>query len=61
MEQIGDDDMEYYLLERDNEYQIITCMTGSDPLYGYGSWSLAAGPFDTWEATDNYYDEMIGE
>ena len=34
--------MKYYILERDGEYQVVSCANGGDPLYGYGSWSLAA-------------------
>ena len=46
-----EDEMNYYLLKRDDEYQIIYCTT-YDPLYGYGSWNLEAGPFNTWEEAE---------
>ena len=39
---------EWYVLKRDSEYIIVLC-TGGDPLYGYGSWDLFSGPFDSWE------------
>ena len=40
---------EYYVLDRDGEYQIIMILPGSNPLHGYGSWNLYSGPFMTWD------------
>ena len=44
---------EYYLLQRNNEYQVISVTPGNDPLYGNGSCNLADGPFPTWEDAAN--------
>ena len=44
--------MSYYILQRNEEYQIVSVVKGNDPLYGYGSWNLHSGPFDTWEEAD---------
>ena len=53
---------EYFVLSRWNmgwrfgdrniEYQIISVLKGNDPLYGYGTWDLFSGPFDTWDEAE---------
>ena len=47
---------EWYVLSRGIEYQIVLC-TGGDPLYGYGSWDLFSGPFDSREEAENSVPE----
>ena len=42
-------DFEYYVLIRNDEYQIISIVRDNDPLYGYGTWDLFSGPFNTWD------------
>jgi hypothetical protein len=47
----------WYILERDEETDIVCVPDGNDPLYGRGSWNLArdvyAGPYMTYaEAAD---------
>jgi hypothetical protein len=49
-------DADYYLLERNGEFMVVTVPPGFDPLYGYGSWNLAAGPFATVEQAENCMD-----
>ena len=45
---------EYYVLERDDKYQIVSITKGNNPLYGYGSCDLFSGPFNTFqEAADS--------
>ena len=39
--------MKYFVLIRNDEY-LIVC-SNDNPLYGYGSWNLFSGPFDTLE------------
>ena len=56
--------MEYYILHRlssqgENEYQVVSCVKGGNPLWGYGSWNLCDGPFKSWEEADNFFDETI--
>lgn len=41
---------EYYLLKRNDEFQIVCVTEGNDPLYGQGSWDLAGGPYASWNA-----------
>ncbi len=33
------------------DFQIVH-ITSGDPLYGYGSWDLFSGPFDTWDEAE---------
>ena len=53
----------YYILKRDNDYQIIRNTSDiSDPLYGYGSWDLFGGPYETWdEAQDAWAEEIASQ
>ena len=44
---------EYYVIKRDDEYQIISVTTGAYPLYGYGSWNQYAGPFASWKEAED--------
>ena len=55
--------MKYWVLVRDDEYQVIAVFPGHNPLYGYGSWDIFSGPFDTaLEAEEQAYDfEMAAE
>jgi len=49
--------MKYWVLVRNNEYQVIAVFPGQNPLYGYGSWDIFSGPFSTsQEAEENAYD-----
>lgn len=54
--------MEYYILEKDGELQVVSVTEGSDPLYGYGSWNLySPKPFSSWSeafASLYNYDKM---
>lgn len=49
----------WYILVRDGAYWI-DYVNGNDPLYGRGSWGIAAGPFDTFQKADNYYANEMG-
>ena len=42
-------EFEYYVLTRNDDYLVNSVVLGTDPLYGYGSWNLFAGPFDSIE------------
>ena len=46
-------ELEYYVLIRDDDTTIRSIVKGLDPLYGYGSWDLFAGPFPTWDDASN--------
>jgi hypothetical protein len=46
--------MDYYILIRNDLFQIVCCLPGSDPLYGRGSWSIFNGPYETWEEAEDY-------
>ncbi len=41
--------MDWYIIVRNEVTQIICCLPGNDPLYGYGSWDLVAGPYTSYE------------
>jgi predicted DNA-binding protein len=45
-------EMNYYILVRDGQIDIISVTPGMDPLHGRGSWNLWGGPFETWEAAE---------
>ena len=45
------EDLFWYLLRRDDEFEIVYCTTG-DPLHGRGSWSEHSGPYETWAEAD---------
>lgn len=50
----------YYILSRDDEYQIVVSSEGSDPLYGYGSWNLyTPQPFITYDEAYNYLNNLV--
>ena len=51
--------MNWYLIVRNDDIQIICVMPGSDPLYGYGSWNLADGPFASFEDAQSELNEML--
>ena len=44
--------IDYFVLCRNDEYQIVSCEEGQNPLYGHGSWDLFSGPFDSWDAAE---------
>jgi hypothetical protein len=47
--------LDWYLIKRDESYQVVSVLPGSDPLYGNGSWNLVAGPFSSEkEAQDKF-------
>jgi hypothetical protein len=48
-------EIEYWLLTRDDEFVIETCVKGGDILYGNGSWSIEAGPFSSWDEAEAAY------
>ena len=49
--------MKYWVLVRNDEYQVIAVFPGHNPLYGYGSWNIDSGPFDTiLEAEEQAFD-----
>ena len=55
-------EFDYYILVRDNtiggaDYMIVNVPKGNDPLYGYGSWDLFAGPFNSWDDADHIIPE----
>ena len=40
--------LDFYVLRRDWEFQVVSVTKGNDPLHGYGSWNIYTGPFNTW-------------
>jgi hypothetical protein len=44
--------LDYYVIERNGQFDVIGVTPGSDPLYGRGSWNLYAGPFATYEQAE---------
>ena len=49
---------ESYILERDNDLQVIVVTKDSDPLYSKGSWNLLAGPMPLTRA-NNQMDILV--
>lgn len=48
---------EYYILQRDENFRVVSVTPGNDPLYGNGSWNIHSGPFNSWdEAVDAFFD-----
>jgi hypothetical protein len=44
----------WYILKKDDDYQIVSCFEGQDPLFGNGSWTEFRGPYSSWkEAEEN--------
>jgi len=41
--------MQWWILARDQELMIVSCPSDNDPLHGYGSWGIWAGPFASYE------------
>lgn len=42
-------EMLFFVLARDEDRQVVSCVPGADPLYGNGSWNVMAGPFNSWD------------
>ena len=51
---------ESYILERDNDLQVVVVPEGNDPLYNKGSWNLLAGPMPLTRA-NNQMDVLVSK
>ncbi len=36
----------FYILQRNDEFTLTSVLEGNDPLYGWGSWDIASGPYE---------------
>lgn len=52
-EKFSGGNMKFYILQRDNEYMVVSVNGDNDPLYGNGSWNIYAGPFASAEDAEN--------
>ena len=44
--------IEFHVLMRDNDTQIVCVIVGCDPLHGYGSWNYDSGPYQTYREAE---------